>query len=933
MTKWMRRVVSCLLLTVLCGATVLSACKKKETENTQVELWTTYNTQKICKDGKEYDDVKFEPAISLTMAQGEYEGAQLIMSPKTDVAWYNASISDLKNVETGEVYSKDRVVIYKQEYVYIASITQAVDGNKPGYYPDALIPLHAVVAYEENKITAGDNQGLYFRFSTRPELDENGDAIVKNANETEDAKRYSYVSSGTYTGTITLDFKTHTQTVPVTLTIIDATVSETAHAKTRFGTWDDGLMVNMNWTQEGVEQWNDTLLEYRMSGTNALNDNVYSEKVQQPLVDAVWERISNPRCSGWSISPARSKYEDNFIYSEESGMTTNAWAVFTPEEYLEIFSLDNPFYVQSFKTPEEAALHRSKFVYVDGDGNEYAYDPSLEGVNAFYVTSIYRTLWLYIEKCLENDVNLLDKLHYGIAHIDEAWRHNGHEAVRACTTLYKAALITLAEMLTEEEDPTYKVWSRDVTLKFSESTVTKEEILQSILRFKLVFTGEYAENYQGLIETWCPTSNYYGSEYARENYYAQQEEKWWYPMDDAPGISPTIETSALYSRVAGWMMADYDITGLLYWGINCFYDRNEGNSPIDDYFTTNYLRTSGSNGNGFFFYPGAQYELDEMIPSWRAEALRDGLEEWELFYNIKNTYSEISEKIGLDFDASKIIESLGTTLYAQDKIINDNEAFATARTSLLQLASCAESGANMCIVDYNDNTYGTQNYKIFANEGVSITNNGEALTNVYQTIAGVGKVYSVDIPLTKEENSLHLSYTCDGVSYEYAQNLGGSVKKYSVGSDIKAADFAETSNVSFSSTLVNEIEGKSGNAIKISVGASNETALDEKIQYFRFTNAFFNTDLQSAKKIIIHLYNTQTEDLSISVYCRQKGVMQLRKLMDTTLPTGETQLVLTMPSIDWEKNGIEYFDFCIGEGATAETAKTLYVKDVVIYKK
>lgn len=933
MAKWMRKVASCLLLTAICGTSALSACKKKEENNTEVELWTTYNTQKILKDGKEYDDVKFEPAISLTMAQGEYEGTQLIMTPETDVAWYNASISDLTNVETGEVYSKDRVNIYKQEYMYIASITQAVDGNKPGYYPDALIPLHAVVAYEENKIAAGDNQGLYFRFSTRPELDENGLAVVKNENEKEDAKRYSYVSSGTYTGTVTLDFKTHTQSVPVTLKIIDATVSETSHAKTRFGTWDDGLMVNMNWTQEGVEQWNDALLEYRISGTNALNDNVYSEKVQQPLVDAIWERINNPRCSSWGISPARSSYDANFIYSEESGKTTDNLAVFTPEEYLEIFSLDNPFYVQSFKTPEEAAEHRSKFVYEDGDGNEYAYDPSLEGVNAFYVTSIYRTLWLYIQKCLENNVNLLDKLHYGISHIDEAWRHNGHDATRACTTLYKAALITLAEMLTAEEDPTYKVWSKDVTLKFSESTVSKEEILQSILRFKLVFTGEYAENYQGLIETWCPTSNFYGSEYARENYYGQQEEKWWYPMDDAPGISPTIETSQLYTRVAGWMMADYDITGLLYWGINCFYDRNEGNAPIDDYFTTNYLRTSGSNGNGYFLYPGAQYELDEMIPSLRLEAVRDGLEEWELFYNIKNTYSKISNQIDLDFDASKIIESLGTTLYAQDKIINDNEAFVAARTSLLLLASCAESSANMCIVDYNDDSYGTQNYKIYVNEGVSVSNNGEALTNVYQTVEGVGKVYSVDIPLTQASNSLHLSYTCDGATYEYAQNLGGSVQKYSVGSDIAASDFAETSDVSFSATLVSEIEGESGEAIKLSIGASNETALDDKIQYFKFANGCFKTDLQTAKKMIIHLYNAQAEELPISVYCKQQGVMKLRKLIDTTLPSGETQLVLTMPSIDWEKNYIDYFDFCVGEGATAETAKTLYVKDVVIYNK
>ena len=64
------------------------------------------------------------------------------------------------------------------------------------------------------------------------------------------------------------------------------------------------------------------------------------------------------------------------------------------------------------------------------------------------------------------------------------------QSVRATATLYKAALISLAEMLTAEEDPTYTVWSKDVTLKFSESTVSKEEIIRSLLRMGFVFTGE-----------------------------------------------------------------------------------------------------------------------------------------------------------------------------------------------------------------------------------------------------------------------------------------------------------------------------------------------------------------------------------------------------------------------------------------------------------
>lgn len=946
MKKILKSVTSCLLFTAMLGTTVLSGCKKKETENTEVELWTTYSTQKILKDGKYEEDLKFEPAISLTMAQGEYEGAQLIMTPETDVAWYNASISDLTNVETGEVYSKDRVVIYKQEYMYLGSITQPVDNLQPGYYPDALIPLHAVVAYEENTIAAGDNQGLYLRFSTRPELDENGDAIVKNANETEDAKRYSYVSSGTYTGTVTLDFKTHTQTVPVTLNIVNATVSETAHVKTDFGTYTDYFMVDMNWSQANVDAYNKKLLEYRISNSKVLANSGYGEKREFDESEKLFELLVNPRCSSFTWTTANSTYGANFFESEEKKAEMSedelksTYQVFTHQEYLDLFSLDNEYYVQTFKNPEDAEEYRVTqedgtlgFVKLDGEGNEYAYDPTLASAQAFYVKAFHRKLWLLIDKCLENDVNVLDKLIFEVNAIDEAWEHNAHDATRASTTLFKAALISLAEMLTTEKDPTFTVFNEDITLEFSESNVTKEEILQSVLRMQLLFTGQYAENYRGIIETWCPTSDYYSSEYARENYYGPQEEKWWYPVDDAPGLSLTLEVSTLYSRIAGWMMADYDITGLLYWGASCFYDRNNSSGPLDDYFTTNYLRHATSNGNGYLMYPGAQYELDEFIPSLRLEAIRDGLEEWELFYNVKETYKDISGKIGLDFDASNIIQSLGTTLYSQDKVINDNVAFAAARTSLLQLASCAESSANMCIVDYADDSYGTQNYKIYVNEGVSIANNGQELTNVVQTIEGVGKVYSVSVPLTQASNSLRLTYTCDGVNYEYVQNLGGSVEKYSVGSDIAATDFVETSDISFSSSLVDQIEGTAGTAIKLSIGASNETALDDKIQYFKLTNGIFKTKLHNSKKVVIHFYNAQAEDLSITVYAKQNGVRNLRKVLVTTLPTGDAELVITMPSGDWVTNYLEYFDFCVGEGETATTAKTLYVKDVVIYNK
>ncbi|MBQ8685058.1 MAG: DUF4091 domain-containing protein [Clostridia bacterium] len=935
MRKIVRKITSFLVLATVTGSLALSACKSEDGQK-NVEVWSTYNTVKVLQDRHDYDDIKMGAAVDLTMAQGEYEGAQLILTPESDISYYNVTVSDLTHTETGEIFDNDRIKVYKQEYVYLAAIYDAVDAI-PGYYPDALIPLEAVVAYEENKIAAGDNQGIYLRFNTRPELDENGDPIVVDATATEDEKRYDYVSSGTYTGTVTLDFKTHTTSVPVTLNVVDATVSETAHAKTYFGTYSTGLAANLNYTQEGIEQWNDAMLEYRLSGSQALNDYTASDTSLNAYVNAIWKYISNPRCSAWTFDFSNINYEDNF---ESDPTVENSTKTFTKESFLEKFDMDG-YYPQTFYDQSWAAEYRYQFVKTDGEGEEYAYDSTLEGVQAFDVRYFEHEIWAFMKKCIDEDMNVLHKMRPSFSIIDEPWQHNRHDKVRAVMTLYRAALVDLADKLMAEDAPSMTINGEKVTLDFSKATTfTKEEMLQTVLGIRFVVTADYLESFEGLIEYWCPTTDYYGSEYARENYYVQ-DEKWWYTAGtDAPTVSYTIEASSLYARTAGWMMADYDITGILYWSYSGYYERDGANGarrPIDEYFTANYMRWPSSNGNGYLMYPGAQYELDEMIPSMRLEAIRDGLEEYELMYNVKQMYDSISEQIGEDFDASKIIESLGSSLYTEDKIIDDSAAFASARASLLQLASCAESDANMCIVDYSDDTYGNQDFKIYVNEGVTAFNDGAALTDVDKQIAGVGTIYKLHIPLVNASNSMNLTFTCDGTTYEYTQLCGGQAEVFEVGA-FGASDFTESSDISFSAQQVDcATEGiyasRGGNAIKLTVGASNEASVNDKLQYFKFSSSLFQTEFQTAKKIMIHVYNASATEIDLIVEYKKHSSTILGRLLSTPLAVGENCLTVTLPSGDWSTDYLEYFDFCVGEGEDATTEKVLYIKDVVIYRE
>ncbi len=917
-------IVLCALLAV--GIFGASGCAKKS-GGTGAEFWSASVNVKVNKDLNDYDSVKRKPEINLTMAQGEYESAQIIFTPEKDVKAYTVTVSDLKNVTTGDIFSKDRIRVYKQEYVYLATIHQTVDGAIPSYFPDALIPMDAVVKYGENTVKAGENQGVNFRFSTRPELDENGDAIVKDDAKTKDSERFSYVPAGVYTGQVVFDLDGKKTVISVRLEIVNATVSETNHVKSYFAVWPTALVADMNYTQEGFDSYTDLMLEYRISNKRLFNDNPVSYKLLPDFTDALCERLKDPRYSCFTFEASNTTYGANFGTAKD---VENGKAAFTKESYLDLFNSE--YYARSFYNPEDAEKFKSKFVHTDGNGNEYAYDETLEDVYAGSMRYMQSQVWYVLKKSLEDGIDYLDKCQYEFSQIDEPWAFSKQTELVSCMTLFRAAIIDLARKIDTESIPSLVIGGKAVKLDFENGKLSREEIIDSVYDFKTIVTANYAEMYDGIVEKWVPTTGYYHSEYGREKYYGKQTEKWWYTVDEAPGVSYSTELSPLYARVPGWMMADYDLTGILYWGGAIYYDVLDGTRQVEEYFKTNYYRYTNFNGNGYLMYPGGQYGLSEAIPSIRLEAIRDGFEEYELLYNVKQIYSEISESIGEPFDASKIIESFGSSLYAGGKISSDADAFDLARASLLQLASCAESAANMCVVDYSDNGYGEYNFKIYMNDGVTLYNGGKEVTDVYKSLSG-GKIFEISVKAENASNMLDLSFIVGGEEYRYAQNLGGKATVYDA-KDLQTSDFKKSTDIDFAAEQVdcateNVYAELGGKAIKLTVGASKEKREEDKLQYFKFESGLFEKSLSNAKRIVIHIHNASDEIINLNLEYKLKGSDTLKSLLVTILEKGENTLVLALPE---NAADVEYFDFGVGEKSAAETVKTLYFKDIVVYE-
>ena len=177
----------------------------------EAALWTTYNTYTVLQNPADMKKEYVIPptvlsegesvSLEITMGRGEDENAQLIITPKKDVDYYNVSVSDLKCGDN--VIPKENIEIFNQYYSYVDNSYGNMKYVPVGMTPDYLIPMKWAVDVGENKIKAGNNQGITIEVETK------ADTV-----------------SGVYNGNITLTLDGKTKDVPLTVDVKDVDVSE-----------------------------------------------------------------------------------------------------------------------------------------------------------------------------------------------------------------------------------------------------------------------------------------------------------------------------------------------------------------------------------------------------------------------------------------------------------------------------------------------------------------------------------------------------------------------------------------------------------------------------------------------------------------------------------------------------------------------------------
>lgn len=757
-----------------------------------------------------YDGIKQEPHITIDMLRGEYESGQIIITPKVDVEYYNAEISDLKLVDGDAVISaQENIDVYHERYMPVQASHS--NTNVPGgYYPDALVPMDAIVEYEHNKIKANENQGVYVTVESM--IDQ---------------------QVGKYVGELTLDFKTFTKKIPVTVNVLDAEVSPATHLKSAYSAKWNFEQGELDTTQRAYDAYFDTLKEYRLA-TGIRNASASANGAAE-FAELAYQELQDVRLSCVNIP----------IFGQMG---------------------------QSFDM----------------------------GWMEYYLIAIAK-------KCFEEEYNMFERMYVYNGLMDEPIN------TKVNVTLLQNCCTNFNNLLNELADQ----YAADTTI----TAANKDEIIASLRKIPHVFTTHKILAFEGYIDTYCPIYSMLNTEQQREEYFNDPafKELWWYGCNNPlnPYVTFHLETeNTIGARLLGWMSAEYDISGILNWSVNNY-------NTHEDYFDYDSAhRGTGPYGEGLLFYPGGQYGLDAPIPSIRLSAVRDGIEEYELLYALKQKYTEL----GLDF--GDFASNLTDNLYSGAQVIAQVGNFVDARKTLLDASLALNGPAQVLLIDSKDLGNGTVETKIFAKAGYELKNHGVTLTGGEPK--GDGLIYTIVSTLDQVVNTLKIEYEADGKTYVYEKSLPGRVQV------INAAEFYQGFKKDASSVTATMVDGATiglsgqGQFAKLEIGKPDD---DYQTIILKADDVFSKLD-SNINKITFALYNASEQDFTITLDVKYEKQKLYTSMSEVVLASKQiTYIEIPLLNINWEKSGaMDHIRFSFGNREDQLT-KTLYVKDIIIFDK
>lgn len=428
----------------------------------------------------------------------------------------------------------------------------------------------------------------------------------------------------------------------------------------------------------------------------------------------------------------------------------------------------------------------------------------------------------------------------------------------------------------------------------------KDSLAQSINDIPHILTNRYIPGQENNVDIWCPTLDKF---HTRDNraLYEGEKEVWWYGCIDpqAPYATYYIDDLSPSPRVMSWMQKDYDIAGNLYWAVDLYGDRFDITKKINPYTDAPdraaWAETNVANGDGFLFYPGSYYGLDSPVASVRLHSIRDGLEDYEILYQIEELYAQNGKS------CDELLDLVYHTLFEGTKVKANAEGVLAARKKAVEILLLAQKGT---FIDGVRFAADKAIVSAFNKDGKEITINGNKFDG------------SATVMLNQSSNKLTL--VCDGENFEIT--LCGKVQNQ----DFAVAD---VSSVSTENGAVTKEDGKA----KISLGDADDGSRQ------RFTlGGDILKNVNKNTSLVIELYVDKTaanaENMRLEVLIEGSENQVYHSYETIKLTEGKNVITLDcLYYMKWANIGrIKNLHFNIGE--QGGEARTVYIGTVTVYE-
>ena len=673
--------------------------------------------------------------------------------------------------------------------------------------------------------------------------------------------------AGTYTGTFTLKVNNDSIPVPVSVRVRDCMVSTEVTSKSCFGDTWTHYIGEYDSSQAMTDNYHKALMRYRLCPSWIINDRGYSESE----IDYQCEKVVELYNYG----------SNEELFGKGADRFTN------------------------FTLP-------------------LGFDISGETMR----TLVLQMLGKLAEVSCREGVDLVKRAY--VYCVDEPEANNIFNIQKA---VHEAFLIIREEAARQLESNREKYKSEyGVTDSFV------DELVNSAANLHDLVTQSYMEKYDGYVDTWVPTFDSYDNPEAVKKYHEQNSERWWYGCIVPKSPYPTYHVSdiLLSPRVLAWLQSYYDVTGNLYWAV----DQWAGYHILPDEgrayrFSDDYYAEAGPYddvpGEGYLFRPGKKYGIDGPIATLRIDAIRDGLEEYEMMSEIKKIYAAAGLRENAEWNADAILTELIAPLASGMQINGTSESFATSRTTLLDLFELAQHG--VCLVDYKDDGKGNVSYKLYIPDGASIAASVGKETDSQKLSSGTLKTFVVDMRTTEASN-VSFDIKVGESTFVLEMALPGKVDVVYASELVNAFSGDLTENGVSVVNASDIVSGMSGQFVEFSLAAVNSYD-SYGYQYIRLTDDLLKDINAQLSKVSFSFYWGGEDDLPFRLCVKYKDGRTIVEEYKGNLRYGINDIVWdNLDTKAWKNGEIEYIEFCFDDKniGTELPARKVYFESLSLYK-